>query len=97
MSAVKVFTPVGRRHRNAGAAWHRNELTGLRDGVVAIVDNTKPNARALMTGVADRLAAAGMIGGTNVKRKGSPSEGVSDAAFGELEHEAAVVLVGSAD
>jgi hypothetical protein len=97
MSAVRVFTPVGRPHRDAAGDWNRSALTGVRGGVVGIVDNTKPNARAVMTGVAERLLQAGLIGKTNVKRKGSPSEGVSDASFGEIEQEAAVVLVGSAD
>lgn len=97
MSAVRVYSPVGRRHRDAAGDWHRSSLTGVKSGVVGIVDNTKPNARALMTGVAERLVEAGLVGKTNVKRKTSPSEGVSDAGFGELEHEAAVVLVGSAD
>lgn len=97
MTGVRVFAPVGRPHRGAGPGWHRSSLGPLQQATVAIVDNTKPNARALMAGVADRLVAAGLVAKATIERKASPSEGISDAAFGMLEHEAQIVLVGSAD
>ena len=97
MTTVNVFVPTGRRHRAAAADWHRSPIGAIRQATVGIVDNTKPNARALMSGVAERLIEAGLISKVSMKRKGGPSEGVSEAGFGDLEQEASVVLVGSAD
>lgn len=97
MTTIRVFSPVGRPHRDAAAGWHRSEVADIRGGVLGIVDNTKPNAHELMGGVARRLVDADLFSKVSVKRKGGPAEGVSDAGFGDLEHEVSIVLVGSAD
>jgi hypothetical protein len=97
MTTIRVFSPVGRPHRHAAADWHRSELRDVRGGVLGIVDNTKPNARALMHGVAQRLSDAALVSDVSIIRKGGPAEGVTDAGFGTLEHEVSIVLVGSAD
>lgn len=95
MSTTRIYNPIGVRHVEEGGVRQASPIGEV--SVIGIVDNTKPNAATLMRSSAEHLHAT--LPGLEVclERKKSASEGVSDTAFGKLEHEASVVLVGSAD
>lgn len=91
---VRLVDPEGRVHiPRAPLAPPVSELAGRR---IAVLDNGKPNARALMTRIAQRLAERTGAELTLVVAKGTAATPAEPEILQQLEA-ADLVLTGSAD
>jgi hypothetical protein len=94
VSPVEVLSPEG-----AVAAWPARAappLDALAGRTIAVLDNGKPNARLLLTTIAERLAARTDASVSLVVAKATAAEPAAPEILRQLEA-AHVVVTGSAD
>ena len=92
---MKVLSPLGATSDIVKPlARRRPSLAGLRIGVL---DNSKPNARVLLEGVARALAAKLGAAEVRVWRKPGASIGATRAVLDEMAAHCGAVLTASAD
>ena len=95
MSAMEILDPVGSTSAVSRTLAPRPaRLTGV---VIGVLDNSKPNARVLLEGVARALAQK--VGARDVKvwRKPGASIGATVAVLDEIAAQCGAVLTASAD
>ena len=95
MSAMEILDPVGSTSAVSRTLAPRPaRLTGA---VIGVLDNSKPNARVLLEGVARALAQK--VGARDVKvwRKPGASIGATVAVLDEIAAQCSAVLTASAD
>lgn len=96
MTTITVFKPLAPEVRRDEVV--RSPLPDLRGATLGVIENTKPNARRLLTGAAEELKDRFGAGQVVVERKNSAAEGMSDDAFERLrKQQAMLVLAGSGD
>lgn len=95
MSAMEILDPVG--STSAVSRTLAPRPAGLTDAVIGVLDNSKPNARVLLEGVARALAQK--VGARDVKvwRKPGASIGATVAVLDEIAAQCGAVLTASAD
>jgi hypothetical protein len=93
--AMEILDPVGASDATAGTRAPRP--ASLRGAVIGVLDNSKPNARVLLQGVARALAER--LGAREVKvwRKPGASIGATAAVLDEIAAQCGAVLTASAD
>jgi hypothetical protein len=90
---MRVFSPLALgRPAVRSLARRRASLRGLRIGVL---DNSKPNADALLGRAAERLAER--VGGARIRRWRKPGSSRPAAVLDEIAGAVDVLLTGSAD
>lgn len=92
---LKVFSPLGRPPDLGEDV--KTEVADLAGGVLAVLDNTKPNARLLMEDVARLVSerAGGMR--LTFERKASAAEGMDEDVRERLMATANLIFTGSGD
>lgn len=95
MSAMEILDPVGSTSATSRTLAPRP--ASLAGAVIGVLDNSKPNARVLLDGVARALAAK--LGAAEVRtwRKPGASIGATRAVLDEMAAACGVVLTASAD
>jgi hypothetical protein len=92
---MKILDPQGASAAGAGRLAPRPAtLAGV---VVGVLDNAKPNARALMVRMAERLVERAGARELRVFGKPGPSRGADPALLDEIARQCGLVLAGSAD
>lgn len=93
--AMEILDPIGGSEATAGALAPRP--TSLRGAIIGVLDNSKPNARVLLQGVARALAEK--VGARDVKvwRKPGASIGATSLVLDEIAAQCGAVLTASAD
>ena len=95
MSSIRIYSPEGGTGRPARALAPSPEvLSGRR---LAILDNGKPNAAAVMQRLADRLVERAGVEFVGVFAKGSAATPCEPELLAEIQSCADLVLTGSAD
>jgi hypothetical protein len=69
----------------------------LRGGCIVVLDNNKPNARALLGRFADEIARRFGAAEVRIERKRSPSEPAPDDLLERVALQGALVVTGTAD
>lgn len=95
MRAMEILDPVG-----SSAAATRTGAprpASLQGAVIGVLDNSKPNARVLLEGVARALAAKLGAAEVRVWRKPGASIGATRAVLDEMAAHCGAVLTASAD
>ena len=95
MSAMEILDPVG--STSAVSRTLAPRPAGLTGAVIGVLDNSKPNARVLLEGVARALAQK--VGARDVKIWGKPgaSIGATTAVLDQIAAQCGAVLTASAD
>lgn len=95
MRAMEILDPVG--PSAAATRTGAPRPASLQGAVIGILDNSKPNARVLLEGVARALAAK--LGAAEVRawRKPGASIGATRAVLYEMAAHCGAVLTASAD
>ncbi len=95
MSAMEILDPVG--STSAASRTLAPRPASLAGIVIGVLDNSKPNARVLLEGVARGLAQK--LGARDVKmwRKPGASIGATPAVLDEIASQCGAVLTASAD
>jgi hypothetical protein len=95
MLAMDILDPVGTTAAASRALAPRP--ASLRGAVIGVLDNSKPNARVLLEGVARALAAR--LGARDVRiwRKPGASIGATGPVLDEIAAHCGAVLTASAD
>jgi hypothetical protein len=95
MLAMEIFDPVGSSQAPSRALAPRP--ASLQGAVIGVLDNSKPNARVLLEGVARGLAEK--LGAREVKRWRKPgaSVGATASVLDEIAAHCEAVLTASAD
>jgi hypothetical protein len=95
MLAMEILDPVGSSQAPSRALAPRP--ASLQGAVIGVLDNSKPNARVLLEGVARGLAEK--LGAREVKRWRKPgaSIGATAAVLDEIAAHCGAVLTASAD
>ena len=95
MSAMEILDPVGSTSATSRPLARRP--ASLAGAVIGVLDNSKPNARVLLEGVARALAQ--QVGARDVKiwRKPGASIGATSAVLDEIADQSGAVLTASAD
>lgn len=95
MSAMEILDPVGSSQAPSRALAPRP--ASLQGAVIGVLDNSKPNARVLLEGVARGLAEK--LGAREVKRWRKPgaSIGATASVLDEIAAHCRAVLTASAD
>ena len=95
MRAMEILDPVG--PSTAAARTLAPRPASLQGAVIGVLDNSKPNARVLLAGVARALAAK--LGAAEVRtwRKPGASIGATRAVLDEMAAACGAVLTASAD
>ena len=96
MTTIRMYNPLGRTAEATGPAVHA-PIGDLSGRTVAILENTKPNARALMRHVAGHLQARFDGVTVNEYRKVSAAQAAEEGIVDRIRAEATLVLVGSGD
>lgn len=95
MGAMEILDPVGSTTATTRALAPRPG--SLQDAVIGVLDNSKPNARVLLEGVARALAAKLGARDVRVWRKPGASVGATRAVLDEMAAQCGAVLTASAD
>lgn len=95
MHAMEILDPVGTASTTRRALAPRP--ASLRDTVIGVLDNSKPNARVLLEGVARALAERLGARDVRVWRKPGASIGAGVAVLDEIAAHCGAVLTASAD
>jgi len=92
---MEILDPVG--PTSAAARKLAPRPASLEGAVIGVLDNSKPNARVLLEGVARALAAE--VGARDVRlwRKPGASIGATRAVLDEIAAQCRAVLTASAD
>jgi hypothetical protein len=95
MAAMEILDPVG--STAAASRTLAPRPATLAGTVIGVLDNSKPNARVLLEGVARALAQK--VGARDVKIWGKPgaSIGATTAVLDEIAAQCGAVLTASAD
>ena len=95
MAAMEILDPVGSTAAASRTLGPRPAT--LAGTVIGVLDNSKPNARVLLEGVARALAQK--VGARDVKIWGKPgaSIGATTAVLDEIAAQCGAVLTASAD
>jgi hypothetical protein len=95
MRAMDILDPVG----SSAAATRKGapRPASLQGAVIGILDNSKPNARVLLEGVARALAAKLGARDVRVWRKPGASIGATSAVLDEMAAHCGAALTASAD
>jgi hypothetical protein len=95
MAPMEILDPVGSTAATSGTLAPRPAT--LAGAVIGVLDNSKPNARVLLEGVARALAQK--VGARDVKVWGKPgaSIGATTAVLDEIAAQCGAVLTASAD
>jgi hypothetical protein len=95
MLAMEILDPVGSTTAVSRALAPRPG--SLQDAVIGVLDNSKPNARVLLEGVAAALAEK--LGAREIRRWRKPgaSIGATPAVLDEIAAQCGAVLTASAD
>ena len=95
MAAMEILDPVG--STSAARRTLAPRPATLAGAVIGVLDNSKPNARVLLEGVARALAQ--QVGARGVKIWGKPgaSIGATTAVLDEIAAQCGAVLTASAD
>ena len=93
--AMEILDPVGSTSATSRPLARRP--ASLAGAVIGVLDNSKPNARVLLEGVARALAQ--QVGARDVKiwRKPGASIGATTAVLDEIAAQCGAVLTASAD
>ena len=95
MSAMEILDPVGSTSGSVPALAPRP--ASLAGAVIGVLDNSKPNARVLLEGVARALAQKVGSAPVQVWRKPGASIGATTAVLDEIAAQCGAVLTASAD
>jgi hypothetical protein len=95
ISAMDILDPIGDTAATARTLAPRP--ASLQGSVIGVLDNSKPNARVLLEGVARILAAKLGARDVRVWRKPGASVGATAAVFDEIAAQCGAVLTASAD
>jgi hypothetical protein len=95
MAAMEILDPIG--STAAASRTLSPRPATLAGAVIGVLDNSKPNARVLLEGVARALAQK--VGARDVKIWGKPgaSIGATTAVLDEIAAQCGAVLTASAD
>ena len=95
MAAMEILDPVG--STAAASRTLAPRPATLAGAVIGVLDNSKPNARVLLEGVARALAQ--QVGARDVRIWGKPgaSIGATTAVLDEIAAQCGAVLTASAD
>jgi len=95
MAAMEILDPVGSTSATSRTMAPRPAT--LAGAVIGVLDNSKPNARVLLEGVARALARK--VGARDVRIWGKPgaSIGATTAVLDEIAAQCGAVLTASAD
>jgi hypothetical protein len=95
MAAMEILDPVGSTSATSRTLAPRPAT--LAGAVIGVLDNSKPNARVLLEGVARALAQK--VGARDVKIWGKPgaSIGATTTVLDEIAAQCGAVLTASAD
>ena len=95
MAAMEILDPVGSTSATSRTMAPRPAT--LAGAVIGVLDNSKPNARVLLEGVARALAQK--VGARDVRIWGKPgaSIGATTAVLDEIAAQCGAVLTASAD
>lgn len=96
MTTVRMYNPLGRTIE-AKAPAAQGPIGDLTGKTIAILENTKPNARELMRHVADHLHARFDDVTISEHRKVSAAQPAEERIVDRIRAEATLVLVGSGD
>ena len=96
MSTTRIYNPLGRTAAPPPAT-ARAALGDLNGRSIAILENTKPNALALMRHVAGHLQSRFDAVTVNEHRKESAAQAAEEAIVERIKAESTLVLVGSGD
>lgn len=93
---VRILTPVAPEGQRPIV--EPSPLPNLSGAVLGIIENTKPNARAVLSGLAERLRDKRHTDQVVVERKNSAAEGMTEGAYQRLRaQQSALVFAGSGD
>ncbi|HEX6081811.1 MAG TPA: hypothetical protein VF197_19425 [Methylomirabilota bacterium] len=92
---MEILDPVG--SSTAPSRTLAPRPASLQGAVIGILDNSKPNARVLLEGVAGALAAKLGAAGVRTWRKPGASVGATRAVLDEMAAACGAVLTASAD
>jgi hypothetical protein len=95
ISAMDILDPIGDTAATARTLAPRP--ASLHGVVIGVLDNSKPNARVLLEGVARVLAAKLGARDVRVWRKPGASVGATAAVLDEIAAQCGAVLTASAD
>jgi hypothetical protein len=95
ISAMDILDPIGDTVATTGTLAPRP--ASLQGAVIGVLDNSKPNARVLLEGVARVLAAKLGARDVRVWRKPGASVGATAAVLDEIAAQCGAVLTASAD
>jgi hypothetical protein len=95
ISAMDILDPIGDTAATARTLAPRP--ASLQGAVIGVLDNSKPNARVLLEGVARVLAAKLGARDVRVWRKPGASVGATAAVLDEIAAQCGAVLTASAD
>jgi hypothetical protein len=95
ISAMDILDPIGDTAATARTLAPRP--ASLQGAVIGVLDNSKPNARVLLEGVARVLAAKLGARDVRVWRKPGASVGATAAVLDEIAAQCGAVLPASAD
>lgn len=94
MGELTVLDPIGKTVWEDSVATGRTSLDGAR---IAVLDNTKPGAVELMSGIAETLVEDYGADSYLVVRKLSASEGASDEQLRQVHESHDLAITGSGD
>jgi hypothetical protein len=95
VATIEIFSPLGRPASRAQA--ELNPFPDLRGATIGVLDNTKPNARPVLEGVARRIAEDHGATEVVIERKRSAAEGAPPELIRKLSGAAHLVFAGSGD
>ena len=95
MLAMEILDPVGSTIATSRALAPRPD--SLQGAVIGVLDNSKPNARVLLEGVARALAEKLGARDVRVWRKPGASIGATAAVLDEMAAQCGAALTASAD
>jgi hypothetical protein len=95
MLAMEILDPVGSTSATSRALAPRPD--SLQGAVIGVLDNSKPNARVLLDGVARALAEKLGARDVRVWRKPGASIGATPAVLDEMAAQCGAALTASAD
>jgi hypothetical protein len=95
VTTIEIFSPLGRAAARPQTAL--KPIPELRGATIGVLDNTKPNARAVLEGVARRIVEDHGAAGVVIERKRSAAEGAPPDLIRKLSGAAHLVFAGSGD
>lgn len=94
MATIRIYSPVGKQPVQDAVAL--NPFPAYGPLTIGVLENTKPNARLLMSRIAGHVAARFPEAEIKIERKYSAAAGASEAIFHRL-NSVDLVFTGSGD